>query len=92
MGQRLWEAGLCLSLFAGRLDWAVSAVNQSVGACDSYSFIFEIKKVTAYLYFSEVMLLFTVKEVCKIDIKNNINELLKLKLQELMKLVKHKNH
>lgn len=24
--------------------------------------------------------------------KNNINELLKLKLQELMKLVKHKNH
>lgn len=80
------------SLFAGRLGWAVSAVNQSVGACDSCGFIFEIKKVTVYLYFSEVMLLFTVKEVWKMDIKNNINELLKLKLQELMKLVKHKNH
>lgn len=83
---------MCLSLFAGHLDWAVSAVKQSVGACDSCSFIFEIKKVTAYLYFSQVILLFTVKEVPKMDIKNNINELLKLKLQELMKLVKHKNH
>lgn len=83
---------MCLSLFAGPLDWAVSAVNEIIGACDSYGFTFEIKKDTVYLYFPEVMLLFTVKEVCKMDIKNNINELLKLKLQELMKLVKHKNH
>lgn len=51
-----------------------------------------VTTVTVYLYFSEVLLLFTVKEFFKMDIKNNINELLKLKLQELMKLVKHKNH
>lgn len=32
------------------------------------------------------------KKVVRWISKNNINELLKLKLQELMKLVKHKNH
>jgi len=83
---------LCLPLSSGPPDWAASAVNETVGVCDRYSFTFEIKKDTVYLYFSEVVLLFTVKEVCKMDIKNNINELLKLKLQELMKLVKHENH
>lgn len=81
-----------LPLSSGPPDRAVSAVNEAVGVCDSYSFTFQIKKDTVYLYFSEVVLLFSVKEVCKMDIKNNINELLKLKLQELMKLVKHKNH
>lgn len=74
---------MCFSLFAGHLDWAVSAVNH---------LLVHVTTVTVYLYFSEVLLLFTVKEFCKMDIKNNNNELLKLKLQELMKLVKHKNH